>query len=144
MTIRNLKITDYDKCYVLWQTEHMGLNNIDDSRDGIERYLRRNPNTCFAAEIDGEIVGVVLSGNDGRNGYLSHVCVLREHQNQKIGTQLLEKVFEALKAEGISEVTVPIYTDNKDGQRFYERLGFVTRDFLMYKTKVLVEREWYD
>lgn len=144
MKIRTLEISDYDKVYALWQTERMGLNNVDDSHDGIERFLKRNPNTSFVVDIDGEIVGAILCGNDGRSGYIYHACVSREHQNKKIGTWLVEKVFEALKAEGISDITLAVYIDNYDGNRFWERMGFRERDFLRYKNKALIELEWYD
>lgn len=144
MKIRTLEITDYDKVYALWQTEHMGLNNVDDSRDGMERFLRRNPNTSFVVEIDGKIVGSILCGNDGRSGYIYHACVSREHQNKKIGTRLVENVFDALLAEGISDITLAVYIDNDDGNRFWERMGFRDRNFLRYKNKALVELEWYD
>ena len=50
MNIRKLSIDDYEEIFELWMsTPGMGLNNIDDSKTGVERYLRRNPNTCFAA-----------------------------------------------------------------------------------------------
>ena len=144
MELRTLKIVDYDKVYALWQKERMGLNNVDDSHSGMIRFLCRNPNTSFIAELDGEIVGAILCGHDGRSGYIYHSCVSREHQNKKIGTQLVEKVFDALKAEGISDVTLAVYTDNDDGNRFWEGMGFRERDFLRYKNKALVELEWYD
>jgi N-acetylglutamate synthase len=144
MKIRTLKITDYDKVCALWQNERMGLNNIDDSRSGVERFLYRNPNTSFVAEIDGEIAGAILCGHDGRSGYIYHTCVSREHQNEKIGTRLVDKVFDALKAEGISDVTLAVYIDNDAGNRFWEKMGFKDRDFLQYKNKALVELEWYD
>ena len=44
MTIRLMKIEDYDQVYQLWLScRGMGLNNLDDSREGIDRYLKRNP-----------------------------------------------------------------------------------------------------
>ncbi|MEA4824487.1 MAG: GNAT family N-acetyltransferase [Clostridiaceae bacterium] len=144
MKIRTLKIADYEKVYALWQTERMGLNNVDDSHSGMERFLRRNPNASFVAEIDSEIVGAILGSHDGRRGYIYHACVSREHQNNKIGTQLVERVLSALKAEGISNVTVAVYIDNDNGNRFWEQMGFRDRDFLRYKNKALVELEWYD
>jgi ribosomal protein S18 acetylase RimI-like enzyme len=144
MKIRSFQISDYEAVYALWQTEHMGLNNVDDTRDGIERFLRRNPNTSFVAELDGEIVGAILCGHDGRSGSIYHTCVSREHQNQSIGAQLVEKVFEALKAEGISDVTLAVYVENEGGARFWERMGFRGREFLRYKNKALVELEWFD
>jgi N-acetylglutamate synthase len=144
MEIRPFLISNYDAVYALWQTERMGLNNVDDTRAGIERFLRRNPNTSFVAELDGEIVGAILCGHDGRSGSIYHTCVSREHQNQKIGAQLVEKAFDALRTEGISDVTLAVYVDNEGGARFWERMGFREREFLRYKNKALVELEWYD
>ena len=73
MKIREMKITDYNAVYDLWRkTPGMGLNDIDDSREGIDRYLKRNPRTCFVAEFDSETVGVILAGHDGRRGYIPH------------------------------------------------------------------------
>ena len=67
MNIRKLTIADYDKVYALWLScKGMGLNNLDDSRNGIERFLKRNPETCFVAENSGEVIGVIIAGNDGR------------------------------------------------------------------------------
>lgn len=39
---------DYDAVYALWMScKNMGFNNLDDSREGIARFLRRNPATSF-------------------------------------------------------------------------------------------------
>ena len=70
MEIRKMTADDYDGVYRLWlDTPGMGLNNLDDSREGIERYLRRNPGTCFVAQKEGRIVGAIMSGHDGRRGF---------------------------------------------------------------------------
>ena len=51
MKIRKMEISDYDSVYSLWMScQGMGLNNIDDAEEGIERFLKRNPDTCFVAE----------------------------------------------------------------------------------------------
>ena len=51
MKIRKMVIEDYEKVYQLWMScAGMGLNNLDDSKEGIEKFLRRNPDTCFVAE----------------------------------------------------------------------------------------------
>lgn len=50
MLIRKMLIEDYDRVYELWMScKGMGLNNIDDSKEGIERFLVRNFDTCFVA-----------------------------------------------------------------------------------------------
>ena len=44
MIIRKMTIDDYDSVYNLWlNISGIGLNDLDDSRQGIERYLERNP-----------------------------------------------------------------------------------------------------
>ena len=49
--IRVMNTEDYDRVYALWMScKNMGFNNLDDSRQGIEKYLKRNPSTCFVAE----------------------------------------------------------------------------------------------
>jgi ribosomal protein S18 acetylase RimI-like enzyme len=50
----------------------MGMRNVDDSKEGIEKYLKRNPETWFVAEAQNKIIGVILSGHDGRRGYISY------------------------------------------------------------------------
>ena len=72
--IRVMTIDDYEKVYSLWMScKNMGFNNLDDSREGIAKYLRRNPATCFVAECGDSIVGVILSGHDGRRGFIHHL-----------------------------------------------------------------------
>ncbi len=77
-SIRQVTAEDYDAIYELWQSSEQtvrALNPVDDSREGIVRYLRRNPNTCFAAADGNRIIGVILSGHDGRRGIIHHLCV---------------------------------------------------------------------
>ena len=70
VNIRVMTIEDYDGIYDLWiNTPGMGLNSTDDSREGIEKYIKRNPTSCFVAEDNDKIVGVIIAGHDGRRGY---------------------------------------------------------------------------
>ena len=63
MEIRPLSPGDYDALYALWTScKGMGLNSVDDSREGITRFISRNPDTCLVAEENGKIIGVVLGG----------------------------------------------------------------------------------
>ena len=90
MDIRLMRIEDYDETWGLWiHTKEMALNNLDDSREGIRKFLRRNPSTCFVAKEEQKIVGVILAGNDGRRGYIYHLAVLEEARRKKIATKLL-------------------------------------------------------
>ena len=92
-----MTISDYDGMYDLWiHTPGMGLNTTDDSREGIEKFLVRNPTTCFVAEENDRIIGAIMTGHDGRRGYIYHAAVLPRFRNRGIGRQLVERAMKAL------------------------------------------------
>ena len=115
----------------------MGLNTIDDSREGIIRYLERNPNTCFVDEQEGTITGAILAGHDGRRGYIYHTAVNPAYRRQGIGTALVNAALHALANEGIIKVALVAFSRNDAGNAFWERLGFTARGDLTYRNKAL-------
>ena len=91
-TTKIVTIDDYDAIYELWistEQSKRALNPVDDSREGIERYLKRNPNTCFAALKDGKIIGVILTGHDGRRAIVHHMCVHKDYRRMGIAAHLV-------------------------------------------------------
>lgn len=144
-TIRLLRIEDYDEVYDLWlHIPGMGLNTTDDSREGLARYLRRNPHTCFAAEADGALVGVLLAGHDGRRGFIYHTAVLPAYRHRGIARRLVEHALAALDAEGIQKVALVVFARNETGNSFWEKLGFTERQDLVYRNKSLHPLERID
>lgn len=142
MEIRKIEIEDYDSLMELWNSVGMSkraLNPVDDSRDGIERYLRRNPSTCFKAvdEKSGKLLGVILSGHDGRRGIVHHLCVQPDAQRSGIGSKLVSAAEEALKAEGIQKIFILVFNDNEKGNAFWEKQGYSLRTNLNYRNKSL-------
>ena len=128
--------------YRLWiDTPGMGLNALDDSKEGIERYLNRNPDTSFVAEDDKQIVGSILSGHDGRRGFIYHTAVSVTMRNQGIGSALVEASVDALKNNGINKIALVVFSENIEGNVFWEKRGFSVREDLVYRNKALVELE---
>lgn len=147
MEIRVMTIDDYDGVYQLWiNTPGMGLNNLDDSKDGIRKYLLRNPKTCFVAENDndGEIIGVIMSGHDGRRGFIHHTAVKVSERGQGIGSTLLDHAMDALRNEGINKVSLVVFGRNETGNSFWEKRGFTKREDLIYRNKNINELERID
>lgn len=139
MNIRLMTIGDYESIYALWLScKGMGLNDLDDSREGIEKYLLRNPNTSFVAAEGEDIRGVIMAGHDGRRGYIHHTAVHPEHRGRGIGTQLVNAALEALKDEGIHKVALVAFARNASGNAFWEKQGFTAREDLVYRNRALV------
>lgn len=144
MNIRKMTINDYESVYALWiSCKGMGLNDVDDSFEGIKKFLRRNPNTCFVAE-DKKIIGVIIAGNDGRRGYIYHTAVSENYRQNGIGSQLVQKAIFALKNEGINKIALVVFNRNEVGNEFWEKQGFETRQDLVYRNKAIVKLQRID
>lgn len=140
MQIRAMTIDDYDQVYALWLScVGMGLNNLDDSKEGIERFLNRNPETCFVEEDEQKIVGVIICGNDGRRGYIYHTAVAPDYRHKGIAAALVERVMDALKRLGIHKTALVVFSKNGGGNAFWETLGFTERNDLTYRNRTITE-----
>lgn len=136
---RLMNIEDYEQAYDLWLLCGNGLNNKDDSREGIDKFLKRNPTTSFVAVCEEKVVGVILCGHDGRRGIIQHACVSPEYRRFGIGSKLVDLALEALKAEGINKVLLVAFKKNEGGNKFWESQGFTLREDLNYRNKALSE-----
>lgn len=136
MNYRVMVQADYPGLYALWtNTLGMGLNTTDDSREGIEKYLIRNPSTSFVAEEDGIIVGAVMAGHDGRRGYIHHTAVLGGFRGMGVGKTLVSLAMDALEKEGIHKTALVLFAHNENGNAFWEHEGFTTREDLVYRNR---------
>ena len=121
----------------------MGCNSLDDSPDGIERFLRRNPTTCLVAIAntpDGSgIAGVILCGHDGRRAYIYHTAVRSALQGLGIGRLLVEHVLSVLEKKGIAKAALVVFSRNEGGNAFWEKLGFTVRNDLVYRNRTVLE-----
>ncbi len=140
--LRLMTPEDYPALFALWNSVpefNRGLRSLDDSEEGIRKFLRRNPSTCFVVEISGEIIGGILAGHDGRRGYIYHAVVLPQLQGKGLGKQLTDAACDALRAEGIHRAGMLVYAGNRQGNAFWESQGWQTRPDLTYRNKSLNE-----
>lgn len=128
-----MRIEDYEQVYTLWKQIHgFGIRSVDDSREGIARFLKRNPETSVVAIEDGKIVGAILCGHDGRRGCLYHVCVDADYRMRGIGKSMVVFAMEALKKEKINKVSLIAFTKNDIGNAFWNEIGWTKRRDLNY------------
>ena len=140
MEIRKMTIQDYEKVYELWMScKNMGFNDIDDSKEGISRFLERNPNTSFVAIQNEKLIGIILSGHDGRRGYIYHLSVNENYRKKRIGSELVKNCLDAFKQEKISKVALLVFKYNEVGNSFWEKQGFILREDINYRNVALRE-----
>lgn len=138
MQIRTMTIEDYSEVKALWMTiKGFAIRSIDDSYEGVERFLKRNPTTSVVAIENGKVVGAILCGHDGRRGCLYHVCVHEDYRMHGIGKAMVVFCMEALKSEGINKVSLIAFTRNDIGNAFWRTIGWTKREDLNYYDFVL-------
>ena len=131
--VRIMTIEDYEGVYALWKKiKGFGIRSIDDSKEGVARFLKRNPTTSVVAEKDGRIVGSILCGHDGRRGCLYHVCVDEDYRRHGIGKRMVVFAMKALKEEKINKVSLIAFTENDIGHAFWNTIGWTERLDLNY------------
>ncbi len=138
--VREMTMDDYDQVYKLWMTiQGFGIRSIDDSREGVERFLKRNPNMSVVAVQNGRIVGAILCGHDGRTGSFYHVCVAKDYRKHGVGHRMAHFAMRALQAEGINKVSLIAFKSNDLGNGFWRNVGWNERTDVNYYDFVLNE-----
>jgi ribosomal protein S18 acetylase RimI-like enzyme len=127
MVIREMTIRDYDEVAGLWQSSQgVGLSDAD-SREGVARFLERNPGLSFVARDGEHLVGVVLCGHDGRRGYIHHLAVSKSHRRKGLGRALVGRCLSALRQDGIGKCHIFVFGDNQDTVAFWKDIGWTQR-----------------
>jgi N-acetylglutamate synthase len=80
------------------------------------------------ARADGRIVGCVMSGHDGRRGYLQHLAVDPACRLKEIGQALVQRCLDGLKMAGIEKTRLDVLVENGPAHRYWTRLGWKKRD----------------
>ncbi len=125
---------DYDDVRALWLTiRGFGIRALDDSREDVVRFIRRNPTTSVVARADGRIVGSILCGSDGRQGALYHVCVARDYRRRGIGTRMVGHCMERLREMGLNKDSMIAFVDNSAGNAFWRQIGWKKCDVNYYE-----------
>lgn len=133
-----MTIEDYPQVLALWSgMAGIGLNPYDDSEERVGVFLARNPTSCFIWDEDGEVIGVILSGHDGRRGYIYHAAVRKDRRAEGIGTALMNAAINALKAQGIHKAGMLVMADNQVGNDYWQKRGWERRTDVNYRNRVL-------
>lgn len=129
-----MRIEDYEDSIALWnRTEGMGLSSAD-SRESIQLYLERNQGFSQVAVNNGGVIGTLLSGHDGRRGYLYHLVVEPEFRGQSIASKLVNQALASLRDAGIQRAHIMVLDTNDTGKAFWSRMGWTCRDDVLLRS----------
>jgi ribosomal protein S18 acetylase RimI-like enzyme len=134
MDVRPLTDADLDAAFELWaRTEHLGPV----PRAEVESLRRVSPELVLGADVDGQLVGVVLGSYDGRRGWVNRLAVDATARRLGVGAALLSELEERLRAAGCVQVNLLVYADNGGGRSFWDRHGYeATEDVVLYHRRL--------
>ncbi len=96
-------------------------------------HLHSRDSLCLAAfDSRGKAIGFALSWiapnlavfTPARYGFISDVAVRRAMRGQGVGTELLRRTCDWMKAQGIERIELQVYTNNAAGREFWRKHGF--------------------
>jgi ribosomal protein S18 acetylase RimI-like enzyme len=124
MILRPMTIADLEAARGLWAvTEGVEIAE-GDGIDELKVFLDRNPNSSHVAVADGNVVGAVLAGHDGRRGFLYHLAVAADRRGQGIGKELVRCAVGSLKNQKITRILILVARDNDEGFAFWRKQGW--------------------
>jgi len=107
-----------------------------DFRNIIEERVRKSEDISFVAEIDGRIVGYMISyilyGGFGldKSAWIATLGVDPKYMGQSIGKSLAEEILLAYRQRGISHIFTTVRWDSVDLLSFFKTLGFDRSNFI--------------
>ncbi|MHA1828082.1 MAG: GNAT family N-acetyltransferase, partial [Candidatus Heimdallarchaeaceae archaeon] len=112
-----------------------------DTKDQVERILRRNPDLFLVGKEEGKIVAVVIGAWDGRRAYVHHLAVDPSHQRKGYGKELMLELHKRFLEQDFHKAHLFIEIDNDGVIEFYKKLGWFVRDDLMMMSYIPKEHE---
>lgn len=91
-----------------------------------QSYLDKERHGCFAAEVDGNLVGFVGYREDEEDAsclVLAALYVEITYQGKGIGKSLIQRVWEYAKSQGYQRVAVCVVEKNQRTRQIYEHMG---------------------
>jgi ribosomal protein S18 acetylase RimI-like enzyme len=95
-------------------------------------YIRRDPDACRIAEVNGKAVGFMLVdlrggefGLEETSGWVERFGVDPDYQGRSLGRRMFEAVVEHMRERGITTVRTLVHDEDEDLARFLRAVGFV-------------------
>lgn len=100
------------------------------SRRTLKWFLAQPDAECLVAEIEGKVIGFILTEAQRGMAHIITIDVLAEHRRTGAGTALLQAAEKGLGARGVREVHLETAHDNAPAIAFWEKHGYRKRGIL--------------
>ena len=135
-TIRILKPSEFNSLIDIWVKSSLPYKPVGrDSEEHIQRQLQLNTNRFFVAEIEEELVGVIIASHNGRKGWINRLAVLPKFKGKGIATSLMKKSEEFFLSNNIKIFACLIEDWNDQSMEFFLKKEYIEHKDIIYYTK---------
>lgn len=123
-TLRFATGADVPALLALWAVAAENDARPTDTAEKVELLLARDPEACTVAEVDGRLVGSLISGWDGWRAHLYRLAVHPDVRRRGVGGQLIAHAEERFRALGATRVDAMVLEANDLGQAIWRAAGY--------------------
>jgi ribosomal protein S18 acetylase RimI-like enzyme len=121
----------------LWETVNGNETAHNTPTLAIDKKLEAKDDLFFIAFFEGEVVGTIVAGYDGRRGWLYSVAVHPSYRQKGIGSALVRHAEQALTKRGCMKINLQIMSGNESVVGFYESLGYAVEERVSMGKRIL-------
>ncbi|WP_086312838.1 ribosomal-protein-alanine acetyltransferase [Enterococcus sp. 7F3_DIV0205] len=85
-----------------------------------------DPHLYLLIQKEGQAIGFIGCRIFGKDAHITNVAVLTQNQGNGIGSFLIREVLEFAKVNDCETISLEVRISNKNAQRVYRQLGFVS------------------
>ncbi|EOH99133.1 ribosomal-protein-alanine acetyltransferase [Enterococcus moraviensis ATCC BAA-383] len=85
-----------------------------------------DPHLYLLIQKEGKTIGFIGCRIFGKDAHITNVAVATQHQGSGIGSFLIREVLEFAKSNECDTISLEVRISNKNAQRVYRQLGFVS------------------
>ncbi len=135
-TIRILKPSEYNSLIHIWEKSSLPYKPEGrDSKDNIKKQLQMNNNRFFVAEIEEELVGVIIASHNGRKGWVNRLAVLPKFRGKGIAASLMKRSEDYFLSNNIKIFACLIEDWNDNSEKFFLNKKYIKHKDIIYYTK---------
>jgi ribosomal protein S18 acetylase RimI-like enzyme len=124
INIRPFRDQDQDHLIGLWESVYPNAPPQNNPAWDLKTRSEVQPELFLVAYLGDRLVGAVMAGADGDQGWVYYLGVDPDCRRQGIATALMKRVEATLVSLGCLEINLQIQAENVDVQAFYEHQGY--------------------
>ena len=138
LTFRSAVPADVDSILLFWKEAAEDSNRPTDTREAVDRLIRRDADALVLVTNGGSIVGSLVIGWDGWRCHLYRLAVHPDYRRRGVGTSLLKRAEQRFVAFGGTRADAMVLDGNDSAHELWSWAGYTRQGEWSRWVKTLV------